>query len=147
MDVTDCHNYWQHPYFPGRPWDPVDWIVRNVPMAGAPDGGTLRMLLTRAAGKPLVCTEYNHPAPNTYSSEAFLLLGAYAALHDLDGIFAFAYSHGDRLEPRHLREFLRHRRASDEDGRAACRGGALRARRRPDDRPADHRALHHGKLH
>jgi hypothetical protein len=94
MDVTDCHNYWQHPHFPGRPWDPVNWIVRNVPMAGAPDGGTLGMLLTRAAGKPLVCTEYNHPAPNTYSSEAFLLLGAYAALHDLDGIFAFAYSHG-----------------------------------------------------
>ena len=95
MDVTDCHNYWQHPYFPGRPWDAVDWIVHNVPMAGVPDGGTLGMLLTRAAGKPLVCTEYNHPAPNTYSSEAFLLLGAYAALHDLDGIFAFAYSHGD----------------------------------------------------
>jgi len=94
MDVTDCHNYWQHPHFPGRPWDPVDWIVRNVPMAGVPDGGTLGMLLTRAAGKPLICTEYNHPAPNTYSSEAFLLLGAYAALHDLDGIFAFAYSHG-----------------------------------------------------
>ena len=94
MDVTDCHAYWQHPYFPGRPWDPVDWIVHNVPMAGVPDGGTLRRLLTRAAGKPFVCTEYNHPAPNTYSSEAFLLLGAYAALHDLDGIFAFAYSHG-----------------------------------------------------
>ncbi len=95
MDVTDWHNYWEHPHFPGRSWDPVNWTVRNVPMAGVPDGGTLRMLVTRAAGKPLICTEYNHSAPNTYSSEAFLLLGAYAALHDLDGIFAFAYSHGD----------------------------------------------------
>ena len=94
MDVMDWHAYWQHPHFPGRPWDPVNWIVPNVPMAGAPDGGTLGGLLTRAAGKPFICTEYNHPAPNTYSSEAFLLLGAYAALHDLDGIFAFAYSHG-----------------------------------------------------
>jgi hypothetical protein len=93
MDVMDWHAYWQHPHFPGRPWDPVNWTVRNVPMAGAPDGGTLPGLLTRAAGKPFVCTEYNHPAPNTFSSEAFLLLGAYAALHDLDGIFAFAYSH------------------------------------------------------
>jgi hypothetical protein len=92
MDVMDCHNYWQHPHFPGTPWDPVNWIVNNVPMAGAADGGTLPMMLTRAAGKPLVCTEYNHPAPNTFSSEAFLLLGAYAALHDLDGIFAFDYS-------------------------------------------------------
>jgi len=94
MDVQDWHAYWQHPNFPGRPWDPVNWTVQNVPMAGAPDGGTLGGLLTRAAGKPFICTEYNHPAPNTYSSEAFLLLGAYAALHDLDGIFAFAYSHG-----------------------------------------------------
>ena len=94
MDVMDWHAYWQHPHFPGRPWDPVNWIVPNVPMAGAPDGGTLGGMLTRAAGKPFVCTEYNHPAPNTYSSEAFVLLGAYAALHDLDGIFAFAYSHG-----------------------------------------------------
>jgi hypothetical protein len=94
MDVMDCHNYWQHPHFLGTPWDPVNWIVRNVPMAGVPNGGTLGMMLTRAAGKPLVCTEYNHAAPNTFSSEAFLLLGAYAALHDLDGIFAFAYSHG-----------------------------------------------------
>jgi hypothetical protein len=94
MDVTDWHAYWQHPHFPGRPWDPINWIVPNVPMTGAPEGGTLGGLLTRAAGKPFVCTEYNHPAPNTYSSEAFLLLGAYAALHDLDGIFAFAYSHG-----------------------------------------------------
>jgi hypothetical protein len=93
MDVADWHAYWQHPNFPGKPWDPANWTVNNIPMSGAPDGGTLRGMLTRAAGKPLVCTEYNHPAPNTYSSEAFLLLGAYAALHDLDGIFAFAYSH------------------------------------------------------
>ncbi len=94
MDVMDWHAYWQHPHFPGKPWDAVNWIVPNVAMAGAPDGGTLGGLLTRAAGKPFICTEYNHPAPNTYSSEAFLLLGAYASLHDLDGIFAFAYSHG-----------------------------------------------------
>ena len=33
------------------------------------------------------------PAPNTHSSEAFLLVNAYAALQDWDGVFAFAYSH------------------------------------------------------
>jgi hypothetical protein len=95
MDVMDWHAYWQHPYFPGRMWDPVNWTVTDVPMAGVPDGGALRGMLTRAAGKPFVCTEYNHPAPNTFSSEAFLLLGAYAALHDLDGIFAFDYCEND----------------------------------------------------
>jgi hypothetical protein len=57
-------------------------------------GGTLPGLaLRRVLGKPHSCTEYNHPAPNTYSSEAFLLLAAYAALQDWDAIYAFSYSH------------------------------------------------------
>jgi hypothetical protein len=49
--------------------------------------------MRRVLGKPHFCTEYNHPAPNTYGSEAFLLLAAYAGLQDTDAIFAFAYSH------------------------------------------------------
>jgi hypothetical protein len=62
-------------------------------MAGVSGGGTLpRLALARVSGKPYTVTEYNHPAPNTYSSEAFLLLAAYAALQDWDGIFAFDYS-------------------------------------------------------
>src|SRR6266699_150337 len=93
MDVLDDHAYWQHPSFPRKKWDPEDWTVQNVPMAGAPDGGTIpRLALGRVAGRPFICTEYNHPAPNTYSSEAYLLLAAYAALQDWDGIFAFDYS-------------------------------------------------------
>jgi hypothetical protein len=57
-------------------------------------GGTLPGLaLKRVAGKPHACTEYNHPAPNTYCSEGFLLLAAYAALQDWDAIYPFAWSH------------------------------------------------------
>lgn len=69
-------------------------------MAGRPDGGTLPGLAhSRVVGKPFTCTEYNHPAPNTYSSEAFLLRAAFAARQDWDGIFAFAYSHrGDQWD-------------------------------------------------
>jgi len=94
LDVIDSHSYWQHPRFAGRSWDPVNWTVQNIPMAGAPDGGTLpRLALTRVAGKPFLCTEYNHPAPNTYASETLPILAAFAALQDWDGIFAFAYSH------------------------------------------------------
>ena len=94
MDVIDSHAYWQHPHFPGRSWDPNNWTVKNVSMAGAPDGGTLgRLAMQRVAGKPYVCTEYNHSAPNTFSSEAFPLISAFAALQDWDGVFAFAYSH------------------------------------------------------
>ena len=30
LDYVDAHSYWQHPAFPGRPWDSRDWYVRNV---------------------------------------------------------------------------------------------------------------------
>lgn len=94
LDVVDAHSYWQHPHFPRRPWDMDDWTLKNLSMAGAPDGGALPALaMRRIAGKPFVVTEYNAAAPNTYSSEAFLELCALAGLQDWDGIFAFAYSH------------------------------------------------------
>ena len=94
MDVIDSHAYWQHPHFPRRPWDMNDWTVENLAMTGAADGGTLPGLaLQRVAGKPYICTEYNHSAPNQFAAETFPLVCAYAALQDWDGIFAFAYSH------------------------------------------------------
>jgi hypothetical protein len=94
LDVIDSHAYWQHPRFAGRGWDPVNWTVQNIPMTAADDGGTLpRLALSRVADKPFICTEYNHPAPNTYGSETLPILAAYAALQDWDGIFAFAYCH------------------------------------------------------
>jgi len=93
LDIVDGHSYWKHPVFPNNPWDPVDWFVENESMVNR-NGGTLSGLaLQRVAGKPFTVTEYNHAAPNTYSSEAPLLLAAYAALQDWDGIFLFAYSH------------------------------------------------------
>ncbi len=94
MDVIDSHAYWHHPDFHGKGWNPDVWDVKNEPMAGAPDGGTLPGLAAqRVAGKPFLCTEYNHPAPNTHSAETFPLLCAFAALQDWDGVFAFSYSH------------------------------------------------------
>lgn len=96
LDVVDIHGYWQHPHFPKQAWSDLDWIVKNESLAGAKDGGTLTwMSMRRVAGKPYVCTEFNAAAPNTYSSEALLLAGAYAALQDWDALFIFAYSHRD----------------------------------------------------
>src|SRR5574341_2295863 len=92
LDVVDNHAYWQHPRFPGRPWDPVNWFVNDVPMAGVADGGNIsRLASQQVAGKPYIVSEYTHPAPNTFSSEAFLLASAYAAMQDWDGLFAFDY--------------------------------------------------------
>ncbi len=93
LDFVDGHSYWQHPRFPARPWDREDWIVYNVSMVNS-KGGTLRPLSSmRVEGYPYTVTEYNHPAPNTYCSEAFPLLAAYAAFQDWDGIFSFSYCH------------------------------------------------------
>jgi hypothetical protein len=109
MDVIDSHAYWHHPDFHGKGWNPDVWDVKNEPMAGAPDGGTLPGLAAqRVAGKPFLCTEYNHPAPNTYSAETFPLLCAFAALQDWDGVFAFSYSHraGDAWSQEHFDNFF-----------------------------------------
>lgn len=93
LDAVDTHAYWQHPQFPVRPWDPENWLVRNVSMVNVPGGVLAGLAQRRVMGKPHLCTEYNHPAPNTYSSEAPLLLAALAGLQDWDGVFLFAYSH------------------------------------------------------
>ncbi len=109
MDVIDSHAYWHHPDFHGKGWNADVWDVKNEPMAGAPDGGTLPGLAAqRVAGKPFLCTEYNHPAPNTYSAETFPLLCAFAALQDWDGVFAFSYSHraGDAWSQEHFNNFF-----------------------------------------
>lgn len=93
LDGVDTHAYWQHPIFPRRPWDPEDWIVPNRTMVNEKGGTLPGLALKRVLGKPHSVTEYNHPAPNTYSSEGFLLLSAYAGLQDWDAIYAFSYCH------------------------------------------------------
>lgn len=94
LDAVDSHSYWQHPRFPRNPWDPVDWTIENrslVDDLGATIGNIARQ---RVKGKPFFCTEYQHPAPNTYSAEAPLLLGAYAGFQDWDGLWFFDYGAG-----------------------------------------------------
>lgn len=107
MDVIDSHNYWQHPSFPNKPWDSVDWQINNVPMAGIQGGGAIgKLALSRVVGKPFIVSEYNHPAPNTYSSEAYLLLSAYASLQDWDGIFSFDYNSSSSWDIKRIRNFF-----------------------------------------
>lgn len=98
MDYVDAHSYWQHPAFPGNPWDPRNWFVRNVSMVADPPGTLGRLIPHRIEGKPYTVSEYNHPAPNQYGGEAFILLGAYAAFQDWDAIYSFNYSSRDEWE-------------------------------------------------
>jgi hypothetical protein len=93
FDMVDAHAYWQHPSFEvswGSPW----WI-RNSSMLGETEGGTLSGLaVKRVQGKPFSVSEYNHPYPNSFGVEGFLMLAAYAALQDWDAIFAYTYADG-----------------------------------------------------
>lgn len=97
MDVVDGHAYWQHPRFPGKPWDIDNWNIGNSPMAGIEGAGTLADLaLRRYPGKPFIVTEYNHPAPSHFQGEALPLAAAYGALQDWDGLFIYSYGAHDR---------------------------------------------------
>lgn len=92
MDIVDSHAYWHHPSFPGVPWDTQNWYTINEPMAGFPGSSTLSGLAPgRITGKPFICTEYNHPAPITYSTETFPVATTYAALQGWDGLFAYNF--------------------------------------------------------
>lgn len=95
MDYADNHAYWQHPRFPHKAWDPVDWNIENTSMVAdlaKGGGGTLRNLAEyRIAGKPYTISEYNHPAPSDFQAETVPIIFSYAAAQDWDAVFLFDY--------------------------------------------------------
>ncbi len=102
LDYIDAHAYWQHPRFPGRPWDPNNWYVVDEPMVNAA-GGTLTSLAgRRVAGMPFTVSEYNHPYPNSYAAEGLPMLAAMAAHQAWDGVYSFTYSHNTEFQPDRL---------------------------------------------
>ena len=106
-DFVDSHAYWQHPHFPGRPWDSRNWIVRNRVMSDAPAGSTIDSLAARRVfGLPYTVSEYNHPAPSYYEAEGFPLIALYGAFQGWDGVFTFNYNNGDRWEENHFGGFF-----------------------------------------
>ncbi|MGO8748812.1 MAG: carbohydrate binding domain-containing protein [Thermoguttaceae bacterium] len=97
LDVVDTHAYWEHPQFPGKPWDMDNWLVKNISMVDYPDRATVtRLAFQRVAGKPHLVTEYNHPAPNAHAGEGPIFIAAFGALQDWDGIFLYTYSHEEK---------------------------------------------------
>jgi len=93
MDYIDSHAYWQHPSFPGRPWDPANWLIEQKPMTDHPDDATLFGLAAqRLEGKPFTVSEYNHPAPLDAQAECVPMIASFAAAQDWDGVWLFDYS-------------------------------------------------------
>ncbi len=94
MDFIDSHAYWQHPHFPGKPWDAENWSVEQQALTDQPSASQLaRLALERLEHKPHTVSEYNHPAPNDFQAETVPLVAAYGAAQDWDGIWFFSYSH------------------------------------------------------
>jgi hypothetical protein len=94
MDYLDAHAYWQHPHFPGRPWDPANWLIEQEAMVEHPEQAPLfGLAAARLAGKPFTVSEYNHPAPNDFQAECVPLIASFAAAQDWDGVWLFSYLH------------------------------------------------------
>jgi hypothetical protein len=109
LDVIDSHAYWQHPQFPGQQWDPVNWVVPNVSIVNSlSDDVSLAWLSRqRIKGKPFTVTEYQHSSPAYYGGEGPLLLAAYAAFQDWDGIWMFDYGPGsDAVSMGYVRSYF-----------------------------------------
>ena len=95
-DFVDMHFYWQHPSFPGQPWDSKNWFIPNTSMVESETGGTLaRLAWFRCFGKPYTVSEYDHPAPNDHAVELFPMYASFAAAQDWDGIYQFNYRSGE----------------------------------------------------
>lgn len=95
-DFVDMHAYWQHPQFPGRPWDGANWSIRNTPMVSDKTGGNLaRLAVYRMAEKPFTVSEYDHPAPSHYAAEMFPMLASFGAFQGWDGLFQFDWGGTD----------------------------------------------------
>lgn len=95
MDFIDAHAYWQHPRFPGRPWDSGNWLVDQKPMVDYPEQSPMfRLAAQRLEGKPYTVSEYNHPAPLDSQAECVPMIASFGAAQDWDGIWFYTYSHG-----------------------------------------------------
>ena len=92
FDIIDTHYYWNHPQFPGTPWDPINWYVNNNAMVDDPGASSLASIgMQSVLDKPVTCTELNAPFPNSFEADIMLISAAYAGLQDFDAIFPFDY--------------------------------------------------------
>jgi len=106
LGYVDAHSYWNHPAFPGRPWDSQDWYVENEALVNHPAGTLGGLAATRVAGKAYTVSEYNHPQPITYAAEGFPMIAAFGSFQGWSAIYSFAYCHNTNFEPRTIEGFF-----------------------------------------
>lgn len=95
LEYVDNHKYWDHPSFIEKKWSlPSRYKNESAILSEATVPRSL--MPARIFGKPYTITEWNYCAPNHFRAESGVLMGAYAALQDWDGIYRFAYSHSSK---------------------------------------------------
>ncbi|RME94213.1 MAG: hypothetical protein D6766_06400, partial [Verrucomicrobia bacterium] len=95
-DYADVHAYWEHPRFPRRPWDPVDWYIPNTPMETAPGRDALTGRAPwRLLDRPYTISEWNIPDPNDHAAGVVPFAALVAGLQDWDGVMFFQYQSGE----------------------------------------------------
>jgi hypothetical protein len=95
FDYVDNHAYWDHPKFPGRPWQPPFAFNQKKASsggAGAEGGVPGKLFAARIYGRPFTVTEFNFCRPNQYRAEGAVLMPAYAGLQDWDALYNFQYA-------------------------------------------------------
>ncbi|MFH1442072.1 MAG: carbohydrate binding domain-containing protein [Candidatus Omnitrophota bacterium] len=106
-DFLDVHTYWDHPVFPGKPWDRNNFTIHNKSTLTQKDNEILKNLLKKidilkeykessesiCLLKPLTISEWNHCYPNQYAYETPLFLAAEGVKNNWDGLFQFAFKH------------------------------------------------------
>ncbi len=96
MDFMDTHAYWDHPQIwnISGGWANVDRApMNNNSQLKSPFQGSLIFGLSHSSvgGMPLIVTEWNDCVPNEFRLEGTVLMAAYGALQDWDGMLQFDY--------------------------------------------------------
>lgn len=91
-DFVENHFYWSHPTFPKIPWRLPSEAV-NTSALGREARMPAQIFPSRLLDKPMMITEFDFAAPNSFRAEGAVLTGAYAAMQDWSGLFQFAYAH------------------------------------------------------
>ena len=93
FDYVDMHFYVDHPRFLETPWRLPSSCGNANPLRGAKPHGVSGAEQCRLDDKPFTITEWNFAAPGRFRGVGGIVTGAWAAQHDWDGLWRFAWSH------------------------------------------------------
>lgn len=102
VDYMDAHAYWSGPTHANE-----KWAWPDKPQVNFPEENCIPTLAARRClGYPYTVSEYNNPYPNHYGTDGQILLRAYGAFQDWDGVFQYSYDNRVDSEPDHVEYFF-----------------------------------------